>query len=147
MTKRGAPGERSSSRVRRGKLPAFRFEVNEVNLVGCGMFRPHKFSHSRKWAFFDGFCLQVFPSLTSWFADGSGSEAPQCLVAGSSGGEGQASDFTRLRVYPWSSSRKRYETAYVESNLCGHLSIQLSRIPAGPEFLFAEAGENALERT
>jgi len=90
--------------------------------------------------------------VVAWFElnrvpDGSGGQAPQYLVAGSHGGEGQACDFTMLRVYTWSTSRKRYETAYVESDLCGHLPIQVSSPPAGPEFRFAETGKHAAERT
>src|SRR6266853_6913701 len=90
--------------------------------------------------------------VVAWFElnrvpDGSGGPAPQYLVAGSHGGEGQTCDFTRLRVYTWSASRKRYETAYVESDLCGHLPIQVSSPPAGPEFRFAETGKHAAERT
>jgi hypothetical protein len=89
--------------------------------------------------------------VVAWFElnrvpDGSGGEAPQYLVAGSRGGEGQACDFRMLRVYTWSSARKRYETAYIESNLCGNLPIQVSSDPAGPQFHFAEAGENGGER-
>jgi hypothetical protein len=90
--------------------------------------------------------------VVAWFElnrvpDGSGGEAPQYLVAASRGGQGQVCDFTILRVYTWGSARKRYETAYVESNLCGHLPIRVSISPAGPQFHFAEAGENAAERT
>jgi|SRR5579872_604298 len=89
--------------------------------------------------------------VVAWFElnrvpDGSGGQAPQYLVAGSHGGEGQACDFTMLRVYSWSTARKRYETAYVESNLCGHLPIRVTSDPVGPEFRFAEAGGNAGER-
>jgi hypothetical protein len=89
--------------------------------------------------------------VVAWFElnrvpDGSGGEAPQYLVAGSRGGKGQTCDFTMLRVYTWGAVRKRYETAYVESNLCGHLPIRVTGAPAGPEFRFAEAGENAAER-
>jgi len=89
--------------------------------------------------------------VVAWFElnrvpDGSGGQAPQYLVAGSHGGEGQVCDFTMLRVYTWSTARKRYETAYVESNLCGHLPIRVSGAAAGPEFRFAESGENAADR-
>jgi hypothetical protein len=89
--------------------------------------------------------------VVAWFElnrvpDGSGGEAPQYLVAGSRGGEGQACDFTMLRVYTWSTDRKRYETAYVESDLCGHLPIRVSSTPTGPEFRFAVTGKNAAER-
>ncbi len=79
--------------------------------------------------------------------DGSGGETPQYLVAGSRGGEGQTCDFTMLRVYTWGAVRKRYETAYVEGDLCGRLPIRVSQGANGPEFRFAEYGENAGERT
>jgi hypothetical protein len=90
--------------------------------------------------------------VVAWFElnrvpDGSGGEAPQYLVAGSRGGEGQACDFTLLRVYTWSTARKRYETAYVESDLCGRLPIRVSHGKAGPEFRFAEAGDSTAEST
>jgi hypothetical protein len=89
--------------------------------------------------------------VIAWFElnrvpDGSGGQVPQYLVAGSHGGEGQVCDFTMLRVYSWSTTRKRYETAYVESNLCGHLPIQVSSDAAGPVFHFAEGGGNGSER-
>ena len=89
--------------------------------------------------------------VIAWFElnrvpDGSGGQVPQYLVAGSHGGEGQVCDFTMLRVYTWSTTRKRYETAYVESNLCGHLPIRVSNDTAGPEFRFAEGGGNGAER-
>jgi hypothetical protein len=87
----------------------------------------------------------------AWFElndvpDGSGGQAAQYLVAASRGGQGQLCDFTMLRVYTWGAARKRYETAYVESNLCGRLPILVTRTPVGPQFRFAEA-ENTAERT
>jgi hypothetical protein len=90
--------------------------------------------------------------VVAWFIlnrvpDGSGGEAPQYLVAGSRSGEGQPCDFTLLRVYTWSTPRKRYETAYVESNLCGRLPIRTSHATAGPAFQFAEAGAGTGDRT
>ena len=90
--------------------------------------------------------------VVAWFElnrvpDGSGGEAPQYLVAGSRGGEGQACDFTMLRVYTWGAARKRYETAYVEGDLCGSLPIQVSRTAAGPSFQFAVADDKTTERT
>ncbi len=57
-------------------------------------------------------------------AAGAAAEKPQFLVAGIQGLEGQSCDFTLLRVYTWSAERQRYETAYVESNLCGSLPIR-----------------------
>jgi hypothetical protein len=90
--------------------------------------------------------------VVAWFElnrvpDGSGGEAPQYLVAGSHGGEGQVCDFTMLRVYTWSTARKRYETAYVESNLCGRLPIHVSSSAKGPEFQFPDVGEGGADRT
>jgi len=78
----------------------------------------------------------------AWFelnrVPGEGGEKPQYLVAGARGGEGQPCDFTLLRAYTWGSKRQRYETAYVESNLCGHLPIRVGKTPSGdPEFRFA----------
>jgi hypothetical protein len=76
-------------------------------------------------------------------ADG---ERPQYLVAGTRGGEGQPCDFASLRVYTWSKARQRYETAYVENDLCGKFPIRTSEMPDGAEFRFAELDENNAER-
>ena len=89
--------------------------------------------------------------VVAWFelnrvANGSGGEAPQYLVAGSRGGEGSPCDFTMLRVYTWSVSRKRYETAYVESDLCGRLPIQVSAGAKGPEFQFPNVDQGGANR-
>lgn len=89
--------------------------------------------------------------VVAWFElnrvpNGSGGEVPQYLVAGSRGGEGQPCDFTMLRVYTWGVARKRYETAYVESDLCGRLPIRVSQGAKGPEFQFTEIDENSAER-
>jgi hypothetical protein len=89
--------------------------------------------------------------VIAWFElnrvpDGSGGDAPQYLVAGSRGGEGQDCDFTMLRVYTWGQKRKRYETAYVESNLCGRLPINVSSGAKGPEFHFPDADADGAER-
>ena len=90
--------------------------------------------------------------VVAWFElnrvpDGSGGEVPQYLVAGSHGGEGGACDFTMLRVYTWSTSRKRYETAYVESDLCGRLPIRTASGVKGPEFHFSDVKEGGADRT
>jgi hypothetical protein len=50
---------------------------------------------------------------------------PTWLAAGTTGPEGQACDFILLRVYTWNARRARYETAYVESNLCGKLPVRV----------------------
>jgi hypothetical protein len=64
-------------------------------------------------------------------------EHPQYLVAGARGPEGQPCDFTTLRVYTWWSKKSRYETAYIENDLCGALPIRVGKGSAGePEFRF-----------
>jgi hypothetical protein len=89
--------------------------------------------------------------VVAWFelnrvANGSGGQAPQYLVAGSRGGEGQVCDFTMLRVYTWGSVRERYETAYVESDLCGRLPIHVASGARGPQFSFSDLDDSNLER-
>jgi hypothetical protein len=92
----------------------------------------------------------------AWFrlADMPGETGPRptWLAAGVSGPEGQACDFTLLRVYNWNARRARYETAYVESNLCGRLPIQVQA--AAPDdaqrrasFRFVAEGPRGREET
>jgi SH3 domain-containing protein len=77
----------------------------------------------------------------AWFelnrvSDPSG-DKPQYLVAGARGAEGQPCDFTTLRVYTWNTRRTRYETAFIENNLCGDMPIRVGKGPSGePEFRF-----------
>jgi hypothetical protein len=64
---------------------------------------------------------------------------PYYLVVGTSGPEGQPCDFTMLRVYTWSLARQRYETAYVENDLCGMLPLEVAAQPDGDyRFHFTE---------
>jgi hypothetical protein len=49
------------------------------------------------------------------------------LVAGENGPQGQPCDFTMLRVYTWNIKKQRYETAFVQNNVCGHLPIRVER--------------------
>jgi len=66
-------------------------------------------------------------------------DRPQYLVAGTRSSEGQACDFTTLRVYTWNPKRTRYETAFIENNLCGQMPIRLEKGPKGePEFRFRQ---------
>src|SRR5206468_4418109 len=65
----------------------------------------------------------------AWFelnrvTDASGDKS-QYLVAGVRGSEGQPCDFTTLRVYTWNPKKTRYETAFIENDLCGRLPVQL----------------------
>lgn len=74
-------------------------------------------------------------------------EHPQYLVAGTKGPEGQPCDFTILRVYTWNPKKSRYETAYIENNLCGALPVQVGKGSKGePEFRFHERDGNKEER-
>lgn len=81
--------------------------------------------------------------IVGWFElnrvkDASGSARPQYLVLGAHGPEGQPCDFSMLRVYTWGIQRQRYETAFVESNVCGRLPINLTHsIPPASDTQFA----------
>ena len=86
----------------------------------------------------------------AWFelnrvTDSDGNK-PQYLAVGARGGEGQACDFTLLRVYTWGSKRRRYETAFVESEFCGYLPVRAGTAPNGdPEFRFTALGKQGRE--
>jgi hypothetical protein len=77
----------------------------------------------------------------AWFElnrvpDPSG-DKPQYLVAAARGSEVQTCDFTTLRVFTWNSRKTRYETAFIENDLCGQIPIRLSKGPKNePEFRF-----------
>jgi hypothetical protein len=87
----------------------------------------------------------------AWFelnrvSDPSGAKS-QYLLAGTRGPEGQVCDFTALRVYTWYVKRSRYETAFIENNLCGQLPIRLGKGPKDePEFRFRIMGGDKEER-
>src|ERR1700682_1330824 len=87
----------------------------------------------------------------AWFElnrinDPSG-DKPQYLVAAARGPEGQVCDFTALRVYTWYVKKSRYETAFIENNLCGQLPIRLGKGPKGePEFRFRDMDGSKEER-
>ncbi len=88
---------------------------------------------------------------TAWFElnrvpTPSGNQ-PQYLVAGTRSPEGQPCDFTVLRVYTWYQKRTRYETAFIENNLCGQMPIRLGKGPKGePEFRFQQMSGAKEER-
>jgi hypothetical protein len=74
-------------------------------------------------------------------------DKPQYLVAGTRNSEGQPCDFTVLRVYTWNQKRTRYETAFIENNLCGQMPIRLDKSPKGePEFRFRQMNGPKEER-
>jgi hypothetical protein len=71
----------------------------------------------------------------------------QYLVAAARGSEGQPCDFTTLRVYTWNLKKERYETAFIENDLCGQLPVLLGKGPKGePEFRFHQMDGNKEER-
>ncbi len=55
--------------------------------------------------------------------DPSGARKSQYLLLGTHGPEGQPCDFTSMRAYTWSIKHQSYETAFVESNICGKLPV------------------------
>lgn len=87
----------------------------------------------------------------AWFelnrvSDPSG-DKPQYLVAAARGAEGQPCDFVTIRVYTWNGRKERYETAFIENNLCGEMPIRVGQGPKGePEFRFKEMGGRKEER-
>ncbi len=88
----------------------------------------------------------------AWFelnrvSDPSG-DKPQYLVAAARGPEGQVCDFTALRVYTWYVKKSRYETAFIENNLCGRLPVRVGKGPKGePEFRFRVMDGSKEERS
>ncbi|MGA2418437.1 MAG: hypothetical protein ABSG69_00005, partial [Candidatus Acidiferrum sp.] len=74
-------------------------------------------------------------------------EKSQYLVAGAKGSDGQPCDFTTLRVYTWNLRKSRYETAFIENDLCGALPIRLDKGPKNePEFRFHDMDGDKNER-
>jgi len=77
----------------------------------------------------------------AWFelnrVDDPSGDKPQYLLAGARGPEGQACDFSALRVYTWFARKHQYETAFIENDLCGELPVIVGKGPRGePEFRF-----------
>jgi hypothetical protein len=77
----------------------------------------------------------------AWFelnrVAGPSGDQSQYLVAGTRGPEGQPCDFTTLRVYTWNPKKTRYETAFIENDLCGQMPVRVGKSPKGePEFRF-----------
>ena len=76
--------------------------------------------------------------IVAWFelnkvTDTAGKSRPQYLLVGAHGPEGQPCDFSLLRVYTWGKKRDRYETAYIESDVCGKLPVHIEPAPHGSE--------------
>ena len=87
----------------------------------------------------------------AWFelnrVESPSGDKPQYLVAGTRNSEGQPCDFTVLRVYTWNQKRTRYETAFIENNLCGQMPVRVDKGPKGePEFRFRQMNGPKEER-
>ncbi|HXA56727.1 MAG TPA: SH3 domain-containing protein [Candidatus Acidoferrum sp.] len=86
--------------------------------------------------------------IVAWFelnrvADANGNAVPQYLLVGVNGPEGQACDFTLMRVYTWAKNKGQYETAFVQSDVCGRLPLKIDH-PAGTgdtTFAFTDPGD------
>lgn len=75
--------------------------------------------------------------IIAWFdlnrgKDSAGNPKMQYLLVGAKGPEGQLCDFSSVRVYTWGIQRNRYETAFVDSGVCGKLPVELTRNAASP---------------
>ena len=55
-------------------------------------------------------------------------------------------DFDGIRVFVWSKSRHRYETAYIERNVTGFYPVQLVDIPGGKEKGFSLIARDRTEQ-
>jgi hypothetical protein len=92
--------------------------------------------------------------IVAWFelnhvSGSTGEMKPQYLVLGVRGPEGQACDFTRMRVFTWGHQRQRYETAFVDSEVCGKLPLKLMQAtaPGGDaSFAFQDISNGAPEQ-
>jgi hypothetical protein len=68
---------------------------------------------------------------------------PQYLVAGTRGADSQPCDFTNIRIFTWNPKKARYETAYIENNLCAMMPVRIGTGPKGePEFRFRSKDAN-----
>ncbi len=86
--------------------------------------------------------------IAGWVVARFSGEKSQYLLAATRGPEGQACDFTNLRVYTWNRKKTRYETAFIENDLCGALPIRVEKNAKGdPEFRFKLMDRNSEERT
>jgi len=69
--------------------------------------------------------------VAAWFelnrvADPAEGLKPQYILFGAHGPEGGVCDFTTMRAYTWGIKRERYETAFVESNFCGLMPVEVT---------------------
>lgn len=71
---------------------------------------------------------------------------PALLAAFAHGPEGSDCDFTMTRVYTWNARGGRYETSFLERNLCGKLPIRTGKGASGDiEFRLMNQGSQGTE--
>jgi hypothetical protein len=80
--------------------------------------------------------------VVAWFelnraTDSGGQPRPQYLLVGTHESEGQACDFTMMRVYTWGKQSSRYETAFVQSDICGKLPVKVAHVTGGQDVSFS----------
>jgi hypothetical protein len=88
--------------------------------------------------------------IVAWFElnrvpDANNNPVPQYLLVGENGPEGQACDFTLMRVYTWAKDKGQYETAFVQSDVCGRLPVAVGH-PAGTgdtTFSYTDPGDGS----
>ncbi len=90
--------------------------------------------------------------IVAWFPlnaarDANGHDVPQYLLVGTNGPEGNACDFTIMRVFTWSKKKSQYETAFIDGNVCGKLPINIVRMPVAQVVImtFQDPSDNSLE--
>jgi hypothetical protein len=91
--------------------------------------------------------------IVGWFElnkvnDAGGGLRSQYLLVGAHGADGQTCDFTLMRVYTFAAKRESYETAFIESDVCGKLPIHVDKasVPGGEAgFSFQNITTNGLE--
>lgn len=90
--------------------------------------------------------------IVAWFMlnpalDADGKQVPQYLLVGTMGPEGGACDFTMMRVFTWSKTKSQYETAFVDSDVCGKLPIDIVRLPVQQKvtMTFKDPGDGLLQ--
>ena len=91
--------------------------------------------------------------IVAWYElnrvnDSSGQPKSQYLLVGTRGPEGQACDFLMLRVYTWGTQRGEYETAFVDSDVCGKFPVQVMSQgkPNDVAFAFDDTSSGIRER-
>lgn len=96
----------------------------------------------------EGMRIAAWFTIDRVFDQASQTYRSEYLVAGARGRQ-PGCDFTLLRVYTWSAKRDRYETAFMDSRVCGKLPVQVTPAKSPLEdayFGFDNLGRNGIEK-